>query len=467
MGIRRGGETPEPSKRGLRALGDQIDGRARGERALGEVAGGDRLRALGDAIDRQGTVRSDAPGRPARASAPDGSRRGVRRIRWSTRRRILTILVGLVALALVAGGGLYVYARYRYGQIEKVTVADLRPVGSGQPFNLLVIGSDSRLGAKASTGVGTSTQVSGQRSDVVMIWHVVPATKKITILSIPRDTMTQMVGHDATEFGRFNRINASYNGGPSLLVETIEDNFGIPINHVVEVDFAGFKGAVDALGGVYMDFPYPARDAWSGLDETTTGCRLLDGEEALSVARSRHYQYEVNGEWIDTPIGDLGRIKRQDAFLRALVQAAKRELNPLKLNDFLGAVPQGLVVDKTFSLDDMLHLALDFHSLTPNAISTYTLPTTTVGAVTPWGDVLFVDQPADQQLLVRVFGDELVGPSAPPPGTTLQPEYPPSLPEPGSTAGAAPKGDTTAATSSASVTPPNSTPTFDPAPCSP
>ena len=373
--------------------------------------------------------------------------------------------MALVVLALLAAGGFYLYARYRYGQIQKVAVADLHPVGSGQPFNMLVIGSDSRLGVSASTGVGTSTTVTGQRSDVVMVWHVVPATKQIAILSIPRDTLVQMVGKDASLFGRFNRINSSYNSGPSLLVETIQDNFGIAISHVVEVNFEGFKGAVNALGGVYMNFPYPARDAWSGLQVTATGCQLLNGTEALAVARSRHYQYQSNGQWVDTPIGDLGRIERQDAFLRALVDAAKREVNPLRLNSFLASLPQGLVIDKTFSLGDLLRIAVDFHSLTPNAITTYTLPTTTAGAVTPWGDVLFVSQPADQQLLVKIFGNELVHPAAPPPGTNLQPETPPSVPV--STAASTPSPGSSGSSGTGTAPPPTSTPTFDPSPCAP
>ncbi len=483
MGIRRRGATPGTSERGLRALGDQIDerasagaagrsgGGATSERAGADTAGadtagagtatGDRLRALGDVIDRAGAgARAGGGGRKLgrRRSTPKRARR-----RWSTRRKILTPLVAIVVLAVLAAAGLYAYARYRYSQIEKVAVAGLYPVGSGQPFNMLVIGSDSRLGAKASTGVGTTTTVSGQRSDVVMIWHVVPATRSITILSIPRDTMTQMVGENVSEFGRFNRINASYNNGPSLLVQTVEANFGIPISHVVQVDFSGFEGAVDALGGVYMDFRYPARDAWSGLDVTKTGCQLLDGTEALAVARSRHYEYESDGEWIDTPISDFGRIERQDAFLRALAQAAERDLNPLQLNAFLGSLPQGVVVDKTFSFDDMLRLVADFHSLTPDAITTYTLPTTSIGAVTPWGDVLFVQQPADQDLLVKIFGGELAAPSAPPPGTTLEPEPPPaSVP---ATTGSVASGSSGAAPGT--VTAPNVTPTFDPTPCSP
>ncbi len=488
MGTRRGGENP--SERGLRALGDQIERRARGDDgATRDVAGQDRLRALGEAIDQRGAAGQGAAGRGAAGQgvarrrsprrgllgsrlhdvgAPSGGSRRPRN-RWSTRRKVVTALLSLLVLLLAVAGGLYAYARYRYGQLEKVAVSDLHPVAAGQPFNMLVVGSDSRLGAKAATGVGTSTTVTGQRSDVVMVWHIVPATKQITILSIPRDTMTQMVGKDASQFGRFNRINASYNSGPGQLVQTIQDNFGIPISHVLEVNFSGFKGAVDALGGVYMDFHYPARDAWSGLSITTPGCTLLNGTEALAVARSRHYQYDVHGQWIYTPTGDLGRIQRQDAFLRALVDAAKRELNPLKLNAFLGSLPQGLVIDQTLSLGDILRLAVDFHSVTPSSITTYTLPTTTVGAVTPWGDVLFVSQPADQELLVKIFGNELMRPTAPPPGTNLQPEAPPSVATSPATApsNSAPGSGSGASTASAPAPVPNSTPTFDPVPCSP
>lgn len=367
-----------------------------------------------------------------------------------------------MVLAAVLAGVFYGYARYRYDQIGKVTVASEHQVASGQPFNMLVLGSDTRVGAQASTGIGTATTVGGQRSDVIMVWHVVPSTKKLTILSIPRDTLVQMVGSNVNQLGQFNRINSSYNAGTDLLVQTIQDNFGIPISHVVQVDFAGFKGAVDALGGVQMDFPYPAKDVWSGLN-VSAGCQLVTGTQALAVARSRHYQYEENGQWLYTPTGDLGRIKRQDAFLKALVDAAKTKYNPLTLNAFLGSLPQGISIDKSFSLSELVGLAADFHSITPGSITTYTLPTTSNGFVTPWGDVLFVQQPADQQLLVSIFGSELMQPTAPPPNFTLQPQTPPavtaSAPS-GTTSSSA--GATSAGGSGAAATPP---PTYDPKPC--
>ncbi|MGH9082461.1 MAG: LCP family protein [Acidimicrobiales bacterium] len=378
---------------------------------------------------------------------------------------MLTPLVAIVVLALAVAGAAYGYARFRYDQIHKVDVAGEVPAASGKPFNMLVIGSDSRVGNVQGTAhFGTSTKVGGQRSDVDMIWHVAPATKRITILSIPRDTLVSMVGKNISTFGRLNRINASYNSGPSLLVQTIEANFGIPISHVVQVDFGGLVGAVNALGGIHMDFPYPTRTVnpttgvnESGLDVTTPGCQLLTGTKALAVARSRDYQYQANGTWQYTPAGDLGRIKRQDAFMKALIDEAKTKYNPLTLNALLGSIPQGVAIDSSFSMDGLIGLAESFHSIDATTISTMTLPTMSRGYVTPWGDVLFVDQPAAQQLLVSVFGGELTHPTSPPPNTTLEPATPPAV-----TASAPASGH-----SAAPPAPPPPAASFDPTPCRP
>lgn len=387
-------------------------------------------------------------------------------------------MIALVLLALLLVGGAYGYARYRYDQIQKINVAAEHQQVTGQPFNVLVIGSDSRLGnAKTTKSYGTSTQVGGQRSDVTMIWHIVPSTKQITIISVPRDTLVSMVGKNITTFGQLNRINSSYNSGPTLLVQTIQDNFGIPISHVIQVDFAGFKGAVNALGGVSMEFKYPSRTFnttpatygvnESGLDVTAPGCKPLNGTEALAVARSRHFQYYATGEWQTTLAGDLGRIKREDAFIKAMVDAAKSKYNPLTLNAFLGSIPQGIVVDSNLSLDDMIGLAEDFHSINPTTIKTLTLPTFSTGYVTPWGDILFVQQPETQQMLVSVFGSELTPPTSPPPNTALVPTAPPSV---SSSTGTT---STTSATSATSTTAPatssstttTTVPTYDPTAC--
>jgi LCP family protein required for cell wall assembly len=379
---------------------------------------------------------------------------------------VLTGLVGLVVVALLVAGGSYGYLQYRFDQLTKVKIPSVVPRVSGQPFNMLVIGSDSRVG-ESSSAFGSSSVVTGQRSDVLMIWHVDPATKQITVMSIPRDTLVSMDG-DQSDLGTFNRINSAYNEGPNLLVQTIEDNFGIPINHVVQVDFAGFQGAVNALGGVWMDFPYPAKDAYSGLDITTPGCQLLNGTEALAVARSRHYYYYADGYWQYDGTSDFGRIQRQDAFLRAMINAAKSKTNPLTINAFLGSLPQGLVIDDSFSLDELIGLAATFRDFNPAALVTETMPTTSIGYVSPWGDILFVDQPAAQQMLVSIFGAQLTAPTTPPPDTSLESVPPPTV-TPTSTppATTAAHGAAGSAVTTTTAAPAAAPPSFDPTACSP
>jgi LCP family protein required for cell wall assembly len=465
-----------PYEDGLRALGSQIEGVP----SQGAVANEAGLRALGDQVDQEpgtgggGSGRGGGRGKAA-GSGGNGRRRSGRK-RWSTRRKVLTPIIALVLLGLLLAGGAYGYARYRYDQIPKVNVASEHQQVTGQPFNILVIGSDTRSGNKAGTSqYGTSAKVGGQRSDVTMIWHVNPTTKQVNIISIPRDTLVSMVGKNVTTFGQFNRINSSYDSGPTLLVQTIQANFGIPISHVVQVNFDGFKGAVNALGGIRMDFKYPTRTFnetpntygvdESGLNVSTPGCVLLTGTKALAVARSRHFQYYATGQWHTTPLGDLGRIKRQDNFLRAMVDSAKSKYNPLTINAFLGSLPQGMAIDSGFSLGEMIGLAADFHGINPTALQTTTLPTFTTGFVTPWGDVLFVQQPEAQQLLVSVFGSELTTPTSPPPNTALVSAQPPAVTTSGSgttSSSAAPAATTSTAVTPTTVAPP---PSYDPTPC--
>jgi LCP family protein required for cell wall assembly len=366
---------------------------------------------------------------------------------------------------IVVGGG-WGYLQYRFDQLTKQHISAEQQAQAGQPFNMLVIGSDSRVGE--GTAFGTASQVTGQRSDVLMIWHVDPGKRRIQVLSIPRDTLVSMVGSNISNFGTFNRINSSFNGaqGPNLLVETVEKNFGIPINHVVQVDFAGFQGAVNALGGVYLNFAYPARDAYSGLNITTPGCQLLGGSQALAVARSRHYEYYANGYWQSDGSSDFGRIKRQDAFLKALIKAAESKVNPLTINAFIGSIHEGVVIDDQWSATGLLGLALDFHSFDPTALQTQTLPTTSVGYVSPWGDVLFVDQPAAQQMLTSIFGNQLTTPTSPAPNTSLE-QVPPPVVTTTTTVPPAPTGGTAASTAPPlSTTTTTPVPSFDPTTCS-
>jgi anionic cell wall polymer biosynthesis LytR-Cps2A-Psr (LCP) family protein len=243
---------------------------------------------------------------------------------------------------------------------------------------------------------------------------------------------------------------------------------------VVQVDFGGFQGAVNALGGVWMDFPYQAKDAYSGLAISTPGCQLLNGSQALAVARSRHYYYNVDGQWLYDGSSDFGRIQRQDAFLKALISAAKSKVNPLTINAFVGSLHQGLVIDNRWSASELIGLALRFHSFDPSALATQTLPTSSIGYVSPWGDILFVDQPAAQQMLVSIFGDELTNPVSPPPDESLTPTPPPDVttttvpaPAPTTDGSSGSSGSSESSGTTPATTTTTAPPSFDPTACTP
>ena len=163
-----------------------------------------------------------------------------------------------MGLAALGAGGLYFYANYRFDQIKKVHAKHLvKEAAPGKPFNILLVGSDSRAFVDNSTQVkafGDASDAGGQRSDVTMVARFVPATKTVTVLSIPRDLWVDIPGNSGDIQG-LNRINAAFNTGPDLLVQTIEKVLHIPINHYMSVGFPGFSGMVNALGGITMDFP--------------------------------------------------------------------------------------------------------------------------------------------------------------------------------------------------------------------
>jgi LCP family protein required for cell wall assembly len=429
-----------------------------------------RLRALGEAVDeRSGVKRRRPKGR-----------------RHRTGRRVAIGFLVLVVLVVAVAGGAYLYANWRFDQIHKIDVkSEVKPI-SGQPFNILVVGSDSRAGLKGLLGAQTgasSDLVAGQRSDVVKIVHIDPNAGTISVISIPRDTMVTLLANQSL-YGNANRINVNFGNGPSLLAQTVTANFGITINDTVVVSFAGLINAADALGGVYLDFPYPAADPYSGLRIRHAGCQLVQGFQALAVVRSRHYYYNVRGDgvwpgdsasattlyddgWLYDGTSDFGRIDRQSAFLRAMVDRAKKLYNPLTINSFLSKLPQGITLDQNFSLNELVGLAVRFHGLNANAIQTYTLPVyAATNAVL--GDVLYVQEPEAQQLFVNVFGKQLETPTNPPPNEAGQTPLPPVIaPTTTTTAPTTSTSGTKSAPTTTTTNPALAVPNFDPRPCEP
>jgi LCP family protein required for cell wall assembly len=306
----------------------------------------------------------------------------------------------------------YGYVHYRFGQIRSVKVPGLHKAGSGRPMNLLVVGSDSRAGLDDAGGRRYG-DVGGQRNDVTLIVRVEPASKRVSLLSIPRDLVVPIAGTSAQ-----NRINAAFAAGPGQLVQTIEQNFGIPINHYVLVDFDGFQAIVDALDGIDVHFPYPARDALSGLNVAEPGCVHLNGARALALARSRHFAYAKGGVWRSDPLADLGRIRRQHAFLQALVEAAlaKGLTNPVRANAFIGSLIHEVTKDSALKARDVIRLAASYRSFKPSRLASYTLPVSVPEGEHPLGAILVPKQPDAERTVDRFLGRTPEATTGKPPG---------------------------------------------------
>ena len=315
---------------------------------------------------------------------------------------------------MLAGGlaaGEYGYVEWKLSQITSVTCHACKKTVPGRPFNVLVVGSDSRVGdtGQAATSFGSASQVGGQRSDTIKIVHVDPAAGTAKVLSIPRDTFVSLSGMPATsDLSTKNKVNTAFDDGIEPLVQTLQNTLGIPINHFVTIDFSGVINLVNAVGTISLDFPYPVRDDDdgndnSGLQITHPGCQPLDGNMALALARSRYYQYYENGLWHSDPSSDLGRIERQNIVISAIIDKAKGDLNPIDLNRVLGAVVGDVSKDPRLSGNDLVSLATHYHAFSGSSLQTWTLPTT--GVVTSgYGDVEVVQEARAQQVIAQFLG---------------------------------------------------------------
>jgi LCP family protein required for cell wall assembly len=213
----------------------------------------------------------------------------------------------------------------------------------------------------------------GERSDTIMVWRVNPGTGQVAVLSFPRDLYVTVDG------GSRARINSAYRrDDPQRLIDTIFLNFGIPIDHYIQVDFCAFKTLVDGVGGVAVPFLYPARDRNTGLDVPAANgeCFTFDGDHALAYVRSRKYQYEDppgSGNWKSDGTSDFGRIARQQDFLRRTVAAVLREgaTDPRVAGALIEANRRYVTTDDELTLTKMLEFASVLRGLDPNAIASY------------------------------------------------------------------------------------------------
>lgn len=276
--------------------------------------------------------------------------------RRRARRRRALILVGgafLLALLVVVSGVVSFY----YGIHSPLPGWGAEVIKPGQPFTVLVLGVDA--GVDLGRGVD-------KRTDTMMLVSFDAESKRVGILSIPRDTRVPIAGHGQ------DKINAAnVYGGPALAMRTVSEFFDVPVQHYILCNLTGFAQIVDTLGGVEIDVPqrmYMVDPYQDLVIDLQPGLQVLDGDHALQFVRFRHYDD-----------GDLGRVRAQQAFLRALADKAFQLKTVFKLPSLASTIAR--YVDTDIGSGDMIRLAKMAAALDPGDMQMGVVP----------GDVAWVD----------------------------------------------------------------------------
>ncbi|HEX9235403.1 MAG TPA: LCP family protein, partial [Actinomycetota bacterium] len=233
--------------------------------------------------------------------------------------------------------------------------------------NFLLLGSDSRAGLskKQQKSIGTGPQaVQGQRADTIIVVNVNAAENRTVVLHIPRDLLVTIPGHGQ------NKINSAFSFGPNTMVKTVEGLTGLKINHYVAINFAGFEGLVNALGGVTICVNKPMVDTLAGLNLRHVGCYHMSGRTALAFVRARHVQGDI--------IPDFSRISRQQKFMRALIQKALSAGSIFHLPSLIQAVQDNLILDKGLNLYELQDLTRKLAKLGQGHVLFRIVPSTPV-----------------------------------------------------------------------------------------
>src|SRR3954471_11015427 len=334
-----------------------------------------------------------APPAPTVPPGP-GQHRGRRRRRWPF---VVGALV-VVALAVAVGARLVVrqavagYDRNieRFGDPFAQIPATVRPASTAQTgaLNLLLLGSDSRI----SAGDPSQWSVGAQRTDAIMLVHVQADRKAAYVVSIPRDSWVPIPGHGSA------KINAAFSwGGPALMVRTVESVTGVHVDHLVIADFDGFQQLTDDLGGVDIKVPKATHDeraTW------TAGVHHMSGKDALNYVRQRH----------NLPGGDFDRVKRQQAWIRAVVRklvASGTMANPVALNRALTTLSKAVATDTALDIDKLGALVSSLADMDPGELRYLTMPTAGGGVSSDGQMYLKVDRTAAGRLFESVENDKV------------------------------------------------------------
>ncbi|WP_300677797.1 LCP family protein [Nocardioides sp.] len=320
----------------------------------------------------------DAP-RDPRVERRSSSRAGSRRAHSAKRHTVGKVLLStLLTLALVSAMSVAFFYRHLNGNLNTVDIsgdilepkptvpADVGPTGA---LNILVMGSDTRDCA----GCNIDGIPGGDGADTTILVHLSADRKTAYGISIPRDSLVdrpeckdkkdKSIIHPAATNVMWN---AAYSiGGEACTVAQFMHDTGIPVDHYVTVNFGSFKNMVDAIGGVEVCVPKDIHSEQYGIF-IKAGTRKIQGKAALAYVRVRHGIGDGS---------DIGRVKRQQAFIGAMVSqvlSADTLANPIKVTKFLDAATKSLTLD--MNLTDLVKLALQFKNVGAGGIKFITIP---------------------------------------------------------------------------------------------
>jgi LCP family protein required for cell wall assembly len=264
-----------------------------------------------------------------------GRLRGIRRPPFKLRYLWLLVVLWLVYLIAVPF--------FAWSKADKVNAfpSGHRPADQSGT-NYLLVGSDSRQGLTPAQRRQLHTgNESGQRTDTIVLVHT--GSGPTLTMSIPRDSLVAVPGHGTT------KINAAFAyGGPKLLIQTIEQDTGIHIDHYVEIGLGGFVNIVDSVGGITICPTHTMNDKLANL-HVKKGCQHADGRVALAYARSRH---------ADPKLGDIARGGQQREVMSAVGHRALSPwtvLNPFRYWNLWTSATDNLTVDQDMSVIGMGH----------------------------------------------------------------------------------------------------------------
>ncbi|MFJ9696611.1 LCP family protein [Kitasatospora sp. NPDC101183] len=296
----------------------------------------------------------------------------------SRRRKVLRVAACAFVALVVMGAGAAVYAYVRLnGNIKSVDInqqlGEARPpAATDGSFNILVLGSDSRVGDNGSLAGGDTGDTA--RSDTAMVVHVSQDHSHAQVVSIPRDTLvdrpacTDSSGRATPAVKRAMYNSAFETGGAVCAVKTTEQLTGLRMDHYVQVDFAGFARVVDAIGGATVTTTVAIHDKDSGLD-LPAGEHHLDGQQALAFVRTRHGVGDGS---------DLGRIELQKQMVKSLLKQAGGAglfTNPLKAWSLGDTVTKSITTDSALgSVNSLVGLVQELKGIGPDQLSMVTLP---------------------------------------------------------------------------------------------